>query len=219
MIPKTTESANTGDVSFKDVYRFFRSELGCQQSSYIRGDGRKAKSIDTGCGIWLHHTPWENYGYWCTPTNSLAFATSGGDGVHFSFLTLEGLVPEKSPVVMTCPATGGFADNIILAENFRGFLSTGLRTGFFALNEIGHGPEKFFSKYPQPDEYAIWLAKEQKSKLAQLQKRFGLEPWINVKETIVALQERYWSLMNFSEEYTELYGYYSNPESPPWRPF
>lgn len=30
------------------------------------------------------------WNYWCTPTNTLTFATTGGDGVHYGILRIEG---------------------------------------------------------------------------------------------------------------------------------
>ena len=43
------------------------------------------------------------WGYWCTPTNAWTFATTGGNGVHYSVVETDGSVSERSPVVMTVP--------------------------------------------------------------------------------------------------------------------
>ena len=42
-----------------------------------------------------------NYGYYCTPKNSLSFASTGVDGEHFSFLGKNGRVHKLSPVIFT----------------------------------------------------------------------------------------------------------------------
>lgn len=44
--------------------------------------------------------PPRNGGYWCTPVNALSFATTGGDGVHYSLLAVEGRVTDFSPVII-----------------------------------------------------------------------------------------------------------------------
>src|SRR5438132_2356434 len=38
---------------------------------------------------------------WCTPTNCKTFASTGGNGVHFSLLVRDGKVSGQSTVVMT----------------------------------------------------------------------------------------------------------------------
>ncbi len=45
-----------------------------------------------------------NFGYWCTPSNSITFATTGGDGVHYGLLDIGSGFNDESPVVMTVPA-------------------------------------------------------------------------------------------------------------------
>ena len=57
----------------------------------------------------------ENYGYFCTPVNSSTFASTGGDGVHFSLVHINGKATDDSPVVMTCPM--GVKFNMIVGSN------------------------------------------------------------------------------------------------------
>src|SRR5262245_25487922 len=63
----------------------------------------------------------ERCGYWCTPQNALTFARTGGNGVHFSFIVLDGEVNESSPVVITIPNAFG-EYNFIGGESLFDFL-------------------------------------------------------------------------------------------------
>src|SRR5688500_10275155 len=71
-------------------------------------------------------------GYRCTPTNSLSFATTGGDGTHFSFLRLAERCDDECPIVMTVPMSS--SPNVIVGVNLREFLALGCRRGYFALD-------------------------------------------------------------------------------------
>jgi len=44
---------------------------------------------------------------WCTPLNCCVFASTGADGIHYSFLVEDDKVTEESPVVITMPADCG----------------------------------------------------------------------------------------------------------------
>ena len=49
----------------------------------------------------LLHSKSARTAYWCTPVNVVTFASTGGDGVHFSLLDLGDGAGDSSPVVMT----------------------------------------------------------------------------------------------------------------------
>ena len=69
---------------------------------------RIPKKVDPGFGsLGLILDPGlEGYRYWCDPKNCVAFACTGGEGVHFSFVVQDGKVTENSPIVITIPAAG-----------------------------------------------------------------------------------------------------------------
>jgi hypothetical protein len=71
-----------------------------------------------------------------TPGNCHTFAHTGGNGVHFSFLTLKGRVDEQCPVVVTNPAAGGL--NFVVGENLHDFLGLGCHRGYFALEQLAY---------------------------------------------------------------------------------
>lgn len=92
---------------------------------------RPALSVFCPCGFaYLTPPPLKGRdGYFCTPSNSRTFASTGGDGVHYGFLELDDALSEF--VVMTVPM--GYPHNTIVAETFDEFLGLGYHVGWFAL--------------------------------------------------------------------------------------
>jgi len=78
--------------------------------------------------------------YWCTPINSITFATTGGDGVHYGWLDIPGRPVDDAPIVMTVPM--GETPNLIVGRDMREFLSLGCRFGYFALEGLVHDPDR-----------------------------------------------------------------------------
>ncbi|SHJ52790.1 hypothetical protein SAMN02745146_3357 [Hymenobacter daecheongensis DSM 21074] len=85
------------------------------------------------CGL-LPVRPLENGGYECTPTNTLSFARTGGDGVHFSLLDARDETAD-GPVVMTVPMAEA---NLVVAETLSEFLGIGCQTGWFELEQLAY---------------------------------------------------------------------------------
>jgi len=121
-------------------------------------------------------------GYWNSPTNSAMFASTGGDGVHFSFVDLGDGVGESSPIVMTVPMSSD--PNWILGENLRDFLSLGIASGFFVLGSLSYGAD-------WAGDLEGHTETDQSRLLADLADRLGLHPWANVDERLRRLDERY----------------------------
>lgn len=130
-----------------------------------------------GLGVGL---PNRHGGYWCSPRNSLEFASTGGDGNHFSFMIIDGQVSDASPVTMTYPAGG--VPNVIVGKNLHEFLCLGVETGYFVLENISLKRELA----PDPD-----MSDRQRSLLRRLAKRFDLRPWKDVKSRLRRLREKY----------------------------
>lgn len=89
--------------------------------------------------------------YWCTPVAAKTFASTGGDGVHYSYLQLPHMKLDKEPIVMTVPASD--TPNFVIAEGFDEFFGLGFFVGWFALEQIAYQPDwvtEYFSK-PDPD--------------------------------------------------------------------
>jgi len=135
-------------------------------------------------GRWEYHT---------TPLNADTFAGTGGEGVHFSFLLIPGVTPEKYPVVMTVPM--GIDHNFVVGDSFIEFLSLGCRLGYFGLESLDYDwnqtVEELQRGLPDPesaDEYYLITA---------ICERFNLQPWPNVAERLRQLEAHYHGLIQF----------------------
>ncbi|MDP8927890.1 MAG: hypothetical protein M3O70_04720, partial [Actinomycetota bacterium] len=77
---------------------------------------------------------WE---YDATPVNATTFASTGGDGVHFSVVNVADGA-DAAPVVMTVPMVFD-NPNHILAGSLREFLALGRWAGYFCLERLAYG--------------------------------------------------------------------------------
>ncbi|MDR2985442.1 MAG: hypothetical protein LBV34_11440 [Nocardiopsaceae bacterium] len=74
--------------------------------------------------------------YSATPVNVTTFASTGGDGVHFSVINASGQ-SGPTPIVMTVPMA--FNDpNHIVGADLRDFLALGCRTGYSCLEDLAY---------------------------------------------------------------------------------
>ena len=139
--------------------------------------------------------------YWCTPTNTVAFAHTGGDGVHYSFLCNSEMPSDNQPIVMTLPCADNC--NIIVAENFIEFLSLGCRSGYFSIEQIEYRPKHHLAQLdsecylPESNENKIRLLKS-------IESEFSLKPWPYHEKRLSELQLRYFNSLKYSEEYYEI---------------
>ena len=109
--------------------------------------GKKFYNYINYCGL-EPVRPMEQYDYFCAPKGSLAFASTGGDGVHFSFLDGENY--SASPIVMTVPMSDTY--NTVVAEDLREFFSIGYHVGWFALEQLVYDPEETVEYFSKPDD-------------------------------------------------------------------
>ncbi len=157
-------------------------------------------------GLILYSRP-ENGGYWCTPTNTLAFAGTGGGGVHFSFLVQDGMITEKSPIVVTIPEPSD-NPNFVGGESLFDFLCLGYHRGYFALETASS--DRFFEAYssgkwplsevegrpPDWDAAVGYGVDEHQRKLLDfLIAELGLSPWKDLKRKFERLQKLYMPLL------------------------
>ena len=153
--------------------------------------------------------PLKNMGYQSTPTNVSTFAHTGGDGVHFSLLHLEGEIAETSPVVMTVPMRPD-RPNIIVGGNLFEFLCLGERTGYFCLEQLAYDQNETINwlRHPEvyleqayksnfPDPYWVELFQRRTYLLNILRSAFGLKAWDKVEHRLDELQKQYMALLEF----------------------
>ena len=135
-----------------------------------------------------------------TPANCRTFASTGGEGVHFSFLLQDGMVRENSPVIVTIPA---MPPSYVVGENLFDFLCLGSLRGFFALEELAYNQELTLKAFTEPEwtstdsrckAMGFFLDGEAKLLLRFLTDELALRPWKNAAR-FAQLQEQYSRLL------------------------
>lgn len=135
------------------------------------------------------------YGH-ITPLNCTVFAWTGGEGVHFSLMWVDGVVRENSPVMITIPC-GGW--NTIVGEDLFDFLCCGAQRGYFALEQLAYGSdlveEVYTSRDWMPSEdwhYSVDFntSKRKDLLLSFLKSELGIQPWTD-RERFAKLRDRF----------------------------
>lgn len=140
--------------------------------------------------------PPRNMGYWCTPTNSFTFATTGGDGVHFGYLAIPDLELEFAPIVMTVPM--GDKPNLIVGANLTEFLSLGCRLGYFGLEQLVYDFPKTVAALVS-SKFDPEILSVDRALLAKLSLEFNLEPWPDPASRLLFLQNQYLPLLELPD--------------------
>ncbi|MEX2173810.1 MAG: hypothetical protein WD872_05570 [Pirellulaceae bacterium] len=86
----------------------------------------------------------------CTPLNCRTFASTGGDGAHFSLLVQDDAITDSSPVVVTTPEASGHP-SVVVAESLFDFLCLGAEKGYFGLGGWSLTPEQTLREYLGPE--------------------------------------------------------------------
>ena len=150
--------------------------------------------LPIGLRLEIPAKPWK---YYCTPTNVKTFASTGCDGVHYSFLELS--PSSESPVVMTVPANYGNPNpNVILSENLHEFLCLGSKASYIGLEELSWENGQLDSL--KSADHAKFLSSEQIDLLNVLSNEFSLHPWSNLEERIGYLQSKYLNLLQLPDQ-------------------
>jgi hypothetical protein len=139
--------------------------------------------------------------YGPTPTNTEVFATTGGDGVHYSILELSEYI---QPVIMTVPMNFGNSMksyNWVIAENLNEFLSIGYYVGWFPIEEFCYDKERAIGLYSAKitDEESKNIPDIQFIK--KLRERFGYEHIPLKNERLKELETKYFDHLQFDPEF------------------
>ncbi len=148
------------------------------------------------CEIGLMLCKKPKYSLGPVPANCAVFADTGGDGVCFSFLTINGKANHKSPVIMTVPIS--WPSQIVVGENLFEFLCLGSRFGFFCLEGLSHYPKKLIKAYNDQEQQLYFsepFGNELKL-LKRLRKKFSLKPWTNIDKRLKELKKSYLSKLD-----------------------
>ncbi len=129
-----------------------------------------------------------------TPINSVTFATTGGDDVHFGLVAIERKYSDLSPIVMTVPMAGDNPKetNFVVGESLHEFLRLGCVHDFFDLEKLAYSwrTDLFgqYKKTPALIDEPIYV---------RFRKEFELKPWIELESRFQELQNKYWPLLRF----------------------
>lgn len=125
------------------------------------------------------------YTYESTPKNSITFAATGGEGVHFGIVIDHDDVKGQNPVVMTVPMMSA---NVILAEDLDEFLGIGYYNGWFGLEQLVYDFDSTIEYYSSPDDN---LSKEEANFLEFVREEFKIVYCPLTKGRLGELQTRY----------------------------
>src|SRR5436190_1511728 len=137
----------------------------------------------------------------------MTFASTGGNGVHFSLLARGGKMDGQSPVIMTNPG-GGDGRSWIVGESLYDFLCLGANRGYFALEQLAYSPELTLRVYTDPswqpsegwhESVGFAPGEHERRVLEFLTERFGLRPWPS-PERFDELQARFGGQLEFPPE-------------------
>ena len=146
-------------------------------------------------------------GYWCTPLNTLAFAWTGGDGEHYSFLVQRRRVDRHSPIVLTAPSSDSL--NLIVAPDFETFLRAGLSRAFFGLSQFAYAPRKTLEVYggsgwtasSKSDESVGYVPDDRQLDIMRfVASKLGLQPFWYTPDRYTEYQAAL-NLLEMSQEY------------------
>jgi hypothetical protein len=196
-------------VTYDTLYWFFIHKLGRAESSLFEYgpedlDGRWITVVDTGCGMFLRRPPlYRECVYRRAPLNSVKFGNTGMDGIHYSFLVLDGHWSEFSPVVMTNPCC--LPRNVVVAADLTEFLRLGIRTGYFAIpyhlpDEEGDFTDPATVAPLESEEFAEWVEPDMAAALQRLARQFRLQPLEGTARRLAELQHQYQPLIQRPSE-------------------
>jgi hypothetical protein len=152
-----------------------------------------AEGVFDPCGLILEMLPAKDY-YWCTPTNVLTFAITGGDGVHYSYLSGTEFTGEKRPIVMTLPCADG--QNVIVADSFEEFFNLGFFVGWFSLEQLIYQPNEAVEYFARHDE---GLQSYAGTRMEFLREALGIRPVPPSLDRLRSLKQEYYELLNIPE--------------------
>ena len=129
-----------------------------------------------------------------TPINTLTFACTGGDDVHFGMLSREGHFDDASPIVMTVPMADDNPEeaNFVVGETLREFLSLGCVHGFFAIEKLAYSWRTEVFK-----EYASAPGANEEPSYIDFRSALSLTPWPEIESRQQTLDRIYKSRLSF----------------------
>ena len=138
-------------------------------------------------GLILHGNL-ECFDYWCTPTNSTTFASTGGDGVHYGLLDIGEGFADSSPVVMTVPMSD--TPNTIVGANLLEFLALGCRQGYFSLEQLIYQRDNKVAALDS-GEFDPEAGEDEIQLLTSISSAFDLKSWADNDSRLRSLEDEF----------------------------
>jgi hypothetical protein len=145
------------------------------------------------CGLILEIPPVEG-DYWCTPTNVVTFASTGGDGVHYSYLKDFDSSDGRLPIIMTLPCAD--ENNVVIAESFEEFFNLGYYVGWFSLEQLVYQEARAVSYFTKPDPEQRTYAE---ARLEFMREALQIRPVPPQLERLHWLNAQYFGLLHIPE--------------------
>ena len=158
----------------------------------VAASGKTKTALFGECGLFLQR-PLVRYDYFCTPLNTLTFASTGGDGVHYGLLLVDEVAYDQLPIVMTVPMSD--LHNIVVAEDLMEFLGIGYHVGWFCLEQLAYDANWTVSYFSKSDS-ETWLDKEEELRL--IREKLSIRYIPLSLNRIKNLNEKYLSLLQSS---------------------
>ncbi|MDN5201961.1 hypothetical protein QQ008_11320 [Fulvivirgaceae bacterium BMA10] len=156
--------------------------------------GKKWYNFVDYCGL-NPVRPLENYNYSCTPKNSMTFAATGIDGVHFGIINKQKSEISSGPIVITVPIAT--KNNIVVAEDLDEFFSLGYYVGWLALEQLVYNFEDTISYYSKPD---LELDAKEKAFLELISNELNINHIPLSRNRLKELDEKYFKLLEIKED-------------------
>lgn len=138
----------------------------------------------------------KRYEYDSTPLNALTFAITWWDGVHFSFIEVNGECSEKSPIVMTVPMGLLGQENMIIWENLYDFLALWIKFWYFWLEQLHYNLQSSIKKIEVWEYFDSEFSWESEN-LKRFSHEFDIAEWEKglVKTKLWELKIKYYWLL------------------------
>ena len=139
----------------------------------------------------------------CTPLNTILFAQTGGDGVHFSYLEI-GL--EINLIIITVPCAWGKQPNSynrVIAETFDEFLGLGFFKGWFYLDGYFYDPDLTLEEYGPNQIKHNFANRNEAIFIEKVISNFKISPNYLKTERLEYLQNNYFNRLEFSKDFIE----------------
>lgn len=132
-----------------------------------------------------------------TPTNTMAFAHTGGDDVHFSLVEHGGTLGDLSPVVMTVPMAGDDPEtlNVVLGGTLHEFLCLGCVHGFTFLEQLSYDRDGTVARLASLEN--LESDAEDLALLRSFRKEFKLTRWKEIDLRLHALDKQFRGVLQF----------------------